>query len=251
LPRQGTEAGPRGVVRAVSFDLVGTLIRVRGSVGLQYARLAESFGLTADPHAIDSAFARALSAAPDICYAGRSRREIAGLERGFWREIVRGIFERTGAVGPGQSSTFDAYFDALFEYFSTAKPWEAYADVVPALERLRQGGLRLGLITNFDGRVFSLLEHLGLAPWFSVVAIPGVAGTSKPDPGIFRYALSRLGVEAPSALHVGDSQEEDTRAAAAAGLRGVWLDREGRGDAPEGMERIASLDELARLTFTS
>jgi putative hydrolase of the HAD superfamily len=218
-------------IGGVFFDLVGTLIRVRGSVGRQYAAMAARFGIAADPDAIDRVFPAALAGAFQGDGPGRSPARAAAAEREAWRGILRRVFEQTGAIEPEAGSRplappgFDACFEALFDYFATAGPWQLYPDALPALDRAHAAGLRLGLITNFDARVFPLLEDLRLSDRFDVVAIPAVAGASKPDAAIFHYAVARLHLDPAEATHVGDSEVDDARAASAAGLRGVWLDR--------------------------
>ena len=55
--------------RAAFFDLVGTLIEVRGGVGTQYATIARDYGVNADPKAIDAAFPGAFSTAGRMAFA--------------------------------------------------------------------------------------------------------------------------------------------------------------------------------------
>ena len=50
---------------------------------------------------------------------------------------------------------------------------------------------------------------------------------AKPDPRIFHHACDRLGLAPREVAYVGDRRETDAVAASDAGLRGIWLDREG------------------------
>ena len=68
---------------------------------------------------------------------------------------------------------------------------------------------------------------------------------AKPSPRVFERALGIAGVEPAEALHVGDKVDNDIEGAAAAGVRGVLLQREG--DPPPEMESISSLSELPAL----
>ena len=103
------------------------------------------------------------------------------------------------------------------------------------------------LITNYDTRVFAVLEALGLSELLSAVVIPAHVGAAKPDPAIFRYALDRVGAAPAEALHVGDEIDDDYRGAEAVGMQAVLIDRRGiRG--PIGLRRIESLTELLRFT---
>ncbi|HKT60325.1 MAG TPA: HAD-IA family hydrolase, partial [Gemmatimonadales bacterium] len=97
------------------------------------------------------------------------------------------------------------------------------ADAHEALARLRHAGLKLGIVSNSDGRVEEALVAAGLRPYFDVVVDSTLAGVEKPDPAIFRAALDALGVAAAEALYVGDLYEVDVVGANAAGIPAVLL----------------------------
>ena len=92
-----------------------------------------------------------------------------------------------------------------------------------ALERLRARGLRLGVVSNSDGRVEQALVAAGIRDCFDVVLDSALVGVEKPDPAIFRAALDALGVAASEALYVGDLYHVDVVGARAAGMEGVLL----------------------------
>ena len=102
--------------------------------------------------------------------------------------------------------------------------WELYPEVVDVLEKL-QSQFQLAVVSNFDGRLRMILEHLGLSKFFSHVFVSSEIGADKPDPEIFRRALKFMNVRPNQALHVGDDPERDWKAAAAAGLSIFKLDR--------------------------
>ena len=84
---------------------------------------------------------------------------------------------------------------------------------------------RLGLISNFDGRLRPILAHLGLAGAFDPLVISSEVGADKPDPWIFQQALALAGTTAAEALHVGDEPRGDWQGAAEAGLQVFQLHR--------------------------
>ena len=90
-----------------------------------------------------------------------------------------------------------------------------------ALARLRAARLRLGVVSNSDGRVEAALEAAGLLEFFEVVIDSALAGVEKPDPAIFHAALTALGVPAQEALYVGDLYDVDVLGARAAGMDAV------------------------------
>ena len=84
---------------------------------------------------------------------------------------------------------------------------------------------QLAMISNFDGRLRFILQHLGISKYSDQVFISSELGADKPDPEIFRRALATLHLKADEVLHVGDDPERDWKAAVAAGLLVFRLDR--------------------------
>jgi putative hydrolase of the HAD superfamily len=123
--------------------------------------------------------------------------------------------------------------------------WSGIAeDTHRALSRLRDAGLKLGVVSNSDGRVEEALEAAGLRGYFDVVVDSALAGVEKPDPAIFRAALDALGVSADEALYVGDLYEVDVLGARAAGMSAVLLTAPGA-PPPDGCVTAGSLGALA------
>ena len=230
--------------RIVFFDLVGTLVRGIKPIGQQYADWIRRFGVEPDPDRLDAAFHQAMAAAPPVAFPGRSFDETAALEREWWAGLVRDVVRRAGLTDALTGVTFERFFAAVYDHFTTAAAWELYPDVLPALTRLRGRGAVLGLITNYDTRVFPVLDALGLTAMLSAVVIPAHVGAAKPDRAIFAHALVELGADAADAVHVGDDIDDDYRGATAAGLQAVLLDRHGRHRGEAGVRRIESLAEL-------
>lgn len=224
-------------VQAILFDAVGTLFRVRGSVGHVYARVAARHGVQVDAGTIEARFRAAFQAMPPLCFPGVREPELPTHERAWWKRVVATAF----ADWPG--ADFDAFFSDLFEHFTLADSWELFPDVEPALCGLRSRGIRLGIVSNFDGRLTAVCSALGIAHYFSTVIMSGRMGYAKPDPRIFTMALTRLGVAATNSLHIGDSEVEDVEGARAAGIRAVLIDRQ-RGRTTARPDCLRDLREL-------
>jgi len=86
-------------------------------------------------------------------------------------------------------------------------------------------GLRLGVVSNFDGRLPSILDGLGLD--VDAVVWSTRTGAAKPARAIFEAAAAALGVPLAELCHVGDDRDADVRGAEAAGARAIHLDRSG------------------------
>ncbi|WP_017299873.1 HAD-IA family hydrolase [Nodosilinea nodulosa] len=209
--------------RVIFLDAVGTLFGVAGSVGAIYADLAQRHGIEADPMALNQAFFRAFKAAPEMAFPGSDPAAVPEQEYRWWRAIAQQTFSSTGVLD--RFVDFDSFFADLYAHFATPEPWELYPDVVSALERWRRRGIALGVISNFDTRLYQVLEELNLATYFSSVTLSSEAGAAKPDPLIFATALQKHRCDASQAWHVGDSKTDDLEGAKAAGLHGILIKR--------------------------
>jgi len=208
-------------VKGVFFDAAGTLFETREPVGETYARLARAYGVDASAEAVDAGFRRTFRDASPLAFGpGRDPGELRHLERDWWRGLVAKSF-----AGIGKFSDFDAYFNALFEFFADPAHWVADPEALPTLRALRERGLTVGVISNFDHRLYRILGGLGLRPSFDSVTISSEAGFAKPSTRIFETALERHRLAPSEALHIGDSEHLDLAGASAAGLVAVLLNR--------------------------
>jgi putative hydrolase of the HAD superfamily len=108
--------------------------------------------------------------------------------------------------------------------------FNAFPDAALALAELRDLGLRLVVVSNWDCSLPLVLERAGLTGAVDGTVSSATAGASKPDPAIFAPALELAGCAPEEALHVGDTPEQDVAGARAAGIRALHLDRSGGGD---------------------
>ncbi|HZD02502.1 MAG TPA: HAD-IA family hydrolase [Actinomycetes bacterium] len=165
-------------------------------------------------------------------------------QREFWGGFYRDVLQRLDHRGDR-----DTLVDALYASFSDPASYRLFEDVLPALESLTARGLKLGVISNFEPWLEEVLRREGILHLFSALAISGVLGVAKPEPGIFQAALGQAQVAASAAIHVGDQPEIDGTAARAVGITPVLIDRFERLP-PEAGPRIGSLTELVELVDT-
>lgn len=231
-------------VRVVFFDAAETLFHVDGSVAEIYLRHAVRFGFHPTPDSLASitqAFARAFRDAPPPVFAATEPAHIKQSERLWWFDIVHTVFYRVGMF-----EGFDDFFEHIFAVFEDPASWKLFPETLSTLTVLREQGIELGVISNFDSRLFPVMRGLGLTPWFDTVTISSLAHAAKPSPKIFHIAVDKHAVDPAEALHVGDSLRDDVEGATKAGLRAVLLDRKGR-HTGAGVPAIRSLEELSAL----
>jgi putative hydrolase of the HAD superfamily len=141
--------------------------------------------------------------------------------RCFWQGLYERFLNDSGRRYPASLP------EQLYERFRRSESYRVFPDVREALRDLRAAGFLLGVLSNWEEWLERLLDDLGLREYFALLMVSGVEGKEKPDPEIFRMALSRAGVPAEQAVHVGDSPECDCAPALAAGMQTVLLDRRG------------------------
>jgi putative hydrolase of the HAD superfamily len=208
-------------LKAVFFDAAGTLFEPREPIGQSYARIAREYGVDAKVAEVDKAFRLAFHNSPALAFGpGRGAPELRRLEREWWRDLVEKTF-----AGLGNFRDFAAYFDALFSFFAEPEHWVADPGAGPLLADLRERGLALGVISNFDYRLYGILDGLGLSQFFDSITISSEAGFAKPSKKLFEAALAHHQIAAIEAMHVGDSEHLDQAGAASAGIRAILIDR--------------------------
>lgn len=208
------------MIKAIFFDAVGTLLHLTGTVGDHYALVGREIGLDLDPQQLDRAFYAAWKRMPPRPAIDGPREND---DKDWWRELVELIFN--DVAHSVRDLDRDNFFEIAYEHFAEAGVWELYSDVTDVLEELRTR-YQLAVVSNFDGRLRVILERLGISKYFGHVFVSSEIGTDKPDPEIFRRALSFMKLKAGEVLHAGDDPERDWNAAAAAGLSVFRLDRD-------------------------
>jgi putative hydrolase of the HAD superfamily len=216
-------------LKAILFDAGNTLLF------LDHDRMAAAVGAELG---VPLSGAR-LAGAADV--AARAAERAAGPDRDRSRIFLEALFGEAGVP----AERMPEVAGCLQRLHAECHLW---GKVVPgtreALDRLRARGLRLGVISNSDGRVEEALVAAGLRDCFEVVLDSALAGVEKPDPAIFRAALAALGVRPEEALYVGDLYEVDVVGARAAGMEAVLLLPEAAAPGPD-CRRYASLAALA------
>lgn len=225
-------------LRAVFFDVGNTLLYPHPSVSEVCREILSEAGHTHDLTVIDE-----IIPLVDQYYEDRYRADDT-----FWTDeeetsdvwvgMYRLLCRRLGIEEEAESIARRVYNE-----FGYASRWQPYDDVVPALMRLRERGLKTGIISNWDRRLRDILVGLELHGLLDCVISSAMVGLHKPDPRIFELAAERLDVRPEEAAHVGDHYYADVLGARVSGMAPVLIDRRGA-EIPEGVVTITSLDRL-------
>jgi putative hydrolase of the HAD superfamily len=206
-----------GMVRAVFLDALGTLVELEPP----WLSLRDRVPAEVSDDRLEEALRAEMAYYRDHAHEGRDETSLAELR------------ERCAAI---VSDRLDLEITA--DELVAAIRFDAYPDAVPALRELRERGLRLVAVSNWDCSLPQVLERCGLGELLDGAVSSAVAGARKPDPAIFQPALELAEVVPDEALHVGDTTEEDVDGARAAGIRPLLIDRDGNGG------DISSLGEI-------
>lgn len=209
--------------QVIFLDAVGTLFGVRGSVGEIYSNIARQGGVEVHPETVDQNFRQVFQNSSPCAFPQASLAEIPNYEFDWWQKIAYATFAKAGVIH--QFTDFGAFFRDLYAYFATPYPWQVYPDVIPALMHWQEQGIELGIISNFDTRLYSVLDALGLQQFFDSVTISSVVGAAKPEKQIFTSALEKHQCLPSQAWHIGDSKAEDYQGALAVGIHAFLIER--------------------------
>jgi putative hydrolase of the HAD superfamily len=213
-------------IRAILLDAMGTLLTFEPPAPHLRAALRER-GLDVAPEAAEAAIRDEISYYRAHLHEGRDPESLADLRR-----------RAAEAMRPALGVDGD-----LTEALLASLRFRAYPDVAPALMTLRERGMAIVVVSNWDHSLGERLEETGLAPLVDGAVASAELGHAKPDRAIFEHALELAGVPAEAALHAGDSLREDVEGALAAGLRAVLVARDGR-PADARVPVVSSLAEL-------
>ena len=229
------------MIHGVLFDAAGTLIDLNESVGATYASAASAYGVSVSETILQDAFERVLPQFAVSPPDEPTTQAIHAAERDAWRRVVRSTF--LAADSTARFSNFDDFFSEIYAFYASGNAWTLRPGVRSCLADLREKGIRIGVLSNFDHRLPGILEKLGIAEFLSCVSIPSNIGARKPEPAAFQRALQALDVAADQALYVGNNPEIDRAGALACSLQVLLVDEiPSLADLPPQLTSLATLE---------
>ena len=217
------------MIRAVLFDVDFTLARPGPELMPEgYVRCGARFGLELD--------AGRYEAARDAAFVDLQHHPELDHDEEVWVAFTERIVLGMGGRAP---AAHDVAVELTSRWAQHAN-FELYDDTLPTLRRLRERGVKIGLVSNSARDVREFALHHGLEIDAGISSFHH--GKTKPHASIFRAVLELLEAEPQDALMVGDSVDADIAGALAIGMQAVLLDRLGL--VPDFAPRIESLAEL-------
>ena len=209
--------------QVIFLDAVGTIFGVKNNVGYIYTKLASKYGVNRDANLINEYFYQAFKDSSPLAFDETEYETVQKLEYMWWEKIAYQTFTKANALK--EFTDFYVFFQELYEYFKTHQPWYIYDEVIPCLKKWQKQGVQLAIISNFDTRIYSVLESLKLQSYFQTITISSLTGVAKPDRQIFLKALQKHNCKVEDAWYIGDSLKEDYWGAKALGMKSFWLKR--------------------------
>jgi putative hydrolase of the HAD superfamily len=225
---------------AVLFDAGGTLVRLdfewMSATLRGMGHEVEAAALRRGEIAARRAFDRAFDLPPPPVAEGEPRLGERGDTRLYFQVILEAAGVPPALVGPA----LERFFARQLGPGLWTRPAEGARECLDELERL---GVRRACVSNSDGRAAEHLAACDVLRGLEFVVDSHLVGVAKPEPGIFRLALERLGLPAAAVIYVGDLRSVDGAGARGAGLHFVLLDPHG----DYALDGERAVDSIARL----
>lgn len=244
MPSSNASGPASARFRAVFFDAGETLLSAHPSFAEIFVATMAEHGVGVDPGEVEAA--RGAVFGQDLDELARE----AGLttwstspvfSRRFWSLAYGQLLGRLGVDDPDGS-----LIGALYERFTRFDSYRLFDDVLPTIAAIREAGITVGLISNFEEWLEEMLTAWEVTTLFEPIVISGREGLEKPDPAIFRLAVERAGVAPEDAVYVGDHPRIDAAAAEAVGMASILIDRRGHHPSHEG-HRVSRLADILPL----
>ena len=230
-------------MKALYFDADGTLLTYQRSIGSQYVAVLQEFGLEVCSVQMEASIRSTWkSMQQDYLQSANMYRTSATQEQKFWRNFFTSACEVAGVA-----EITEDMFQAVYLHFAAVEARPLRKGVVELLSILKNAGYKIGVLSNHDWRVKSILQNVLPVNLLDVVVTAEDAGYKKPAVECFRYAARAIGAEANELLLVGDDYFCDVEGALNAGWQAAWLDESSGTGLPEEVVHLQNLRDLTEL----
>lgn len=235
----------RPCLKLCTFDVTNTLLKFKMTVGEQYAKVGRIYGVDRDPAQITAAFQQHWKVMntdyPNFgCSVGLTSQD-------WWRRIIH----KTFSVDDGRltSKQLDCITSHLYDIYKNNVCWELVPGALPLLQHLKKKNVSMGVISNFDERLESVLSAYDINSYFNFVIASYVVRVAKPDKKIFDLALTYSpGIMTSNALHIGDDIKLDYEAAKNAGWNALLIcDKNKKMNLPQDIDLSEVVEDITQI----
>ncbi|MCW2496867.1 HAD family hydrolase [Jatrophihabitans sp.] len=217
--------GPGIVIKAIGFDVNGTLVDIRTEDDMEQAFRAVGHFLTYQGVDLRRHDVR------DLYFQTMKQQQRASAEKHpefdaqrIWAAIIdEHASDFTRALPPDKRAQLPLVVAELYRGV-TRRKLKLYPQVRKTLSALRE---HFPLVVVTDGQssyARGELHKVGLTEYFQSVVVSGDHGFRKPDGRLFRYALDAVGVAPEEAMYVGNDMHRDIYGARKLGMATVMYD---------------------------
>jgi putative hydrolase of the HAD superfamily len=226
--------------RAITFDAAQTLVDVHWNPGRFAVERAMEAGLALDEGHSQSVYERLLQGRWRDYQEINCTRDPVQCDA-FWDQLTADWLKHLGQDESFVTRISNSAREVL--YSKESPVFQLYPDTLPVLTSLKEEGIRLGIISNWDYSLHRILRIHESYDLFDVVVASLEEGVEKPDPRLFHLSLERMGAQPSETVHVGDSPLDDIQGARAAGMRAILIDRSLQHPAPGVITSLHQLRE--------
>ncbi len=205
-------------IQAICFDAVGTLIFPYPPAHEVYARVAARFGSRYSKEEIRRRFKESFSAEETKDWQSNLQTN-EDRERQRWQDVVHSVLD--DAADPV------GCFRELYHHFGLPAAWKCHPEIEMVFPDLRRRGYDLGIASNYDHRLRTVLAGIGPLAGMDRVIISSEVGWRKPAKEFFQAVAEGFGLFPQQVLFVGDDIVNDIQGAKEAGFRTAHLQEGG------------------------
>jgi REG-2-like HAD superfamily hydrolase len=209
-------------IQVITFDVHNVLLTVRNGAPSHYARLArEHLGIQSiDESLLRTNFVQAFRTLNQTHPGYGVNTNISS--RQWWTLLIEYVFKEYNLT----SEQLEKISKIIYDEFAKGDLWVKHPEADEVLKELKKKKI-LGVISNFDERLESLLEQHQLRQYFQFILTPRTCGLYKPQKEIFFHAANLGTVDLNDKLcHVGDDVKLDYQAAQAANCQALLITKD-------------------------
>jgi HAD superfamily hydrolase (TIGR01549 family) len=205
------------MVKAVFLDAIDTIFEAYpDKVGMYCRAIKKVSGLVITRDQMSLVWNKIVTDTEDV--AAREMSEDGTLAwEGFNQRIIELLDYKGDIVKVGNA--------LLYEAWSNPDNFVLFDDVIPALEMLKDKGVKIYCASNENKRLSNFFVHFSIDSYFTDIFTSEALGVEKPNPAFFEKILVATGFDKNEVLHVGDSIVSDYDGAQNVGIRAILVDR--------------------------